>query len=133
MEGGRRERIELSFRHNEDRYIDERLYTPPVIRGNNGFRTYNEAMMVLVPAKRLEEGRALRHLLPDPVTRRSAVRFAYHCYAELKIHFSETDCQEGKCLYLRLISPAFAACGHTSPVPHAAPTGLASRFRIRTR
>jgi hypothetical protein len=24
-------------------------------------------------------------------------------------------------------------CGHTSPVVHAAPTGLASRFRIRTR
>ena len=54
-------------------------------------------------------------------------------YAELKTHCSETDCQEGKCLYLRLISPAFAACGHTSPVPHVAPTGLASRFRIPTR
>ena len=54
-------------------------------------------------------------------------------YAELKIYCSETDCEEGKCLYLRLVLPAFAACGHTSPVPHAAPTGLASRFRIRTR
>ncbi len=54
-------------------------------------------------------------------------------YAELKIHCSETDYQEGKCLYLRLVLPAFAARGHTSPVPHAAPTGLASRFRIRTR
>ena len=54
-------------------------------------------------------------------------------YAELKTDCSETDYQEGNCLYLRLILPAFAACGHTSPVPHAAPTGLANRFRIRTR
>jgi hypothetical protein len=54
-------------------------------------------------------------------------------YAGLKTYYSEPDPQEGKCLYLRLISPAFAACGHTSPVPHSAPTGLASRFRIRTK
>ena len=35
--------------------------------------------------------------------------------------------------YLRLFSAALPAFGHTSPLTHAAPTGLASRFRIRTR
>src|SRR5260370_31180108 len=37
--------------------------------------------------------------------------------------------QVRKCLYLRLVLPAIATCGHTSP---AAPTRLASRLRILT-
>ena len=38
-----------------------------------------------------------------------------------------------ECFYLRPILRALAAREHTSPLTHAAPTGLASRFRIRTR
>ena len=51
----------------------------------------------------------------------------------LKADASQIALETLTCLALRLVLPAWAADGHTSPLTHAAPTGLASRFRIRTR
>jgi hypothetical protein len=54
-------------------------------------------------------------------------------YAELEMTASEMLRQNVKCLDLLSLLPALAACGHTSPLTHAAPSGLASNFRMRTR
>ena len=54
-------------------------------------------------------------------------------YAELRMRRSEYAHRHCKCLYLRAILPASPERRHTTPLPHAAPTGFAIRFLIRTR
>lgn len=54
-------------------------------------------------------------------------------YAELKADCSQVAAQITNLFFLRPFSAALPLFGHTSPLTHTAPTGLASSFRIRTR